>query len=67
MSRRLAAPRAELLQLETVRRRAAVLASDVVTLLAVLARKGNLWADIRRFRSHCVLLWSARSGCPVNF
>ena len=52
MRRRLVAPRTVLLQLKAIRRIATVLLRDVVALLAVLAGKGDLGANILRLASH---------------
>jgi hypothetical protein len=50
--RRLVAPRAEFLKLKTIRRIPTVLLGDVVALLAVLAREGDLGANILRLACH---------------
>ena len=65
MSRRLAAPRAVLLELETIRRGATVLAGDVIPLLALDTGERDLGADIRRLRSHFHLLQFAGAVAPV--
>ena len=64
MRRRLVAPRAVLLQLKTIRRIATVLLRDVVALLAVLAGKGDLGANILRLASHFLtpLVLSTKRG-----
>ena len=63
----LAATRAILLQLQAIRVIPAILLGDVVTLFALAARQGDLWANVGRLAGHSLFTSMSRAARSAAF
>ena len=67
MHRGLAATRAILLQFQAIRVIPAILLGDVVTLFALAAHQGDLWADVGRLAGHSLFTSMSRAARSAAF
>ena len=67
MYRGLATTRAILLQFQAIRVIPAILLGDVVTLFALAARQGDLWADVGRLAGHSLFTSMSRAARSAAF
>ena len=63
----LTATRAVLHQFQTIRVVPAVLLGDVVTLFALAARQGDLWANVGRLAGHSLFTSMSRAARSAAF